>query len=101
MEGDEVVDGEINGLGLTPARLALLRAVDGAGGRIYYEAPSKAVWDKATAYRVTERVREMVDHGWIRPTNWDTDECLPGELKRLVYYRLTELGQTALSRGQQ
>jgi len=85
---------EVNGLYPTRTRLALLRAVHDGAGRIYCE--DRIVWDLASGLRVTERVREQVQHGWIRALKPDEPRS-PGERKDRTYYRLTELGRTVLA----
>ncbi len=56
--------GEINGLYPTAARRSLLRAVDQGHGRIYAEAGQ--VWDVSTAWKVTDRMKQLVAHKWVR-----------------------------------
>lgn len=89
------MSGTFNGLYATPTRRAILRAIHEGRGRIYYEPSAKTVWDKNTALRITNRVDEMVRHGWVRALAPDEARG-PGESKQLTYYRLTALGVQAL-----
>ena len=93
------MSGEFNGLYATPTRKALLRAIHDGKGRIYCEAG--IVIDKVTYTRVTAKVKEFIDHGWVRALAPDEPRG-PGESKLLTHYRLTDLGLQALAgqRGQ-
>lgn len=85
---------EINGLYPTPTRKALLRLIDAGGGRIYGEA--RQVWDKATYTKVTAKVKEFIAHDWVRALGPDEPRG-PGETaSKRTYYRLTDLGRTAM-----
>lgn len=89
------MSGEFNGLYATKTRLALLRAIREGNGRIYFEAGD--VFDKATYTRVTARVKEFIQHGWVRALAPDEARG-PGETSApgVTYYRLTSLGAQAL-----
>ena len=87
------MSGEFNGLYATPTRKALLRAIHDGKGRIYCEAG--IVLDKVTYLRVTAKVKEFIDHGWVRALAPDEARG-PGESKLLTHYRLTALGVQAL-----
>lgn len=84
---------EVNGLFPTKTRLALLRAIHEGNGRIYFEAGD--VFDKATYLRVTAKVKEFIDHGWVRALAPDEARG-PGESKLLTYYRLADAGRVVL-----
>lgn len=86
---------EVNGLYPTPTRKALLRAIYEGYGRIYFEPAANEVWDKVTAYRVTEKIRQFLAADWIRALAPD-EERGRGESKLLTYYRLTRFGAVAL-----
>lgn len=95
------MSGEFNGLYATKTRLALLRAIREGNGRIYFEAGD--VFDKVTYTRVTDKVRQMVAHNWVRALTPDEprgrgETAAPG----VTFYRLTDLGLQALAgqRGQ-
>jgi hypothetical protein len=87
---------EINGLYPTRTRLALLKAIHAGGGDVYCEA--KVVYAKSLGQRVTERVREQIQHGWIRALE-------PGEARGrgeasapgVTFYRLTDIGERVLA----
>lgn len=85
----------INGLAATPARKALLRAIDEGRGRISYDPNERTVYDHDTGIRVTSRCRELVSAGWIRALTPDEPRG-PGELHFRTYYRLTDYGRAAL-----
>ena len=85
----------VNGLAATPARRKLLQAIADGNGRISYDANEKTVYDHNTGIRVTNRCREMVAAEWIRALTPDEPRG-PGEQWFRVYYRLTDLGRTAL-----
>lgn len=85
---------EINGLYPTKTRLALLRAIREGNGRIYFEAGD--VFDKVTYTRVTAKVKEFIDHGWVRALTPDEPRG-PGESKLLTHYRLTDIGLLVLA----
>lgn len=89
------MSGEVNGLYPTPARLALLRAIHQGHGRIYFEPGTGEVYDHATAFRVTERVRTLLHHEWIRALE-PAEPRAAGEMKERTYYRLTAYGRAAL-----
>lgn len=82
----------------TKTRMALLRAIADSNGRVYYEAG--AVWDKALGAKVTARVAEMVNAGWIRALAPDEPRAV-GELHvpGRTYYRLTDDGKRILGGG--
>lgn len=86
----------VNGLAATPTRQALLRAIEYDAGRIYAEA--NQVWDKLSYRRVTDQVRTMLAHEWIRALTPDEPRRAK-ESKLLVYYRLTDFGRAALRGG--
>lgn len=77
----------------TPTRKALLRAIAEGNGRIYHEAGE--VWDASIAWRVTERVREVIKAGWVYALPVDAEKG-PGELDFRGYYRLHPEGQTII-----
>lgn len=81
----------------TPTRKALLRAIAEGNGRIYFEAGD--VWDGAVSWRVTERMKELINAGWVYAMPVDGDKG-PGELGFRIYYRLTEEGRRIIQRGQ-
>jgi hypothetical protein len=91
------VEGEINGLYPTHVRLRLFAAVR-VPGRIYREANGVA-YDAVTGLKVTARIKEQVDHGWI--------EAVPREGYRAdwapsrTYYRPadSDVGRAAIERG--
>lgn len=85
----------VNGLAATPARRKLLEAIAEGRGRISYDPNEKTVYDHETGIRVTNRCREMVTAGWIRALTPD-ERRGPGEQWFRVYYRLTDLGRTAM-----
>jgi hypothetical protein len=93
------MSGEVNGLYPTPVRVKLLLAIHQGFGRIYFEAGD--AYDNATGVKVTERIRQMVAAEWIVAEKVDASTKLPGELAGRTYYRLTDLGRAALSKGQQ
>jgi hypothetical protein len=94
------MSGAVNGLYPTRTRLALLRAIHSDPARVYLE--DHVVWDLALGMRVTERVRELVKHGWVRALT-------PGEQRgsreqpNRTYYRIEPLGMQVLAehRGSQ
>ncbi len=85
----------VNGLAATPARRALLRAIDEGRGRISYDPREKTVYDHDTGIRVTNRCKELVSAGWIRALDPDEPRGR-GELHFRVYYRLTDFGRIAM-----
>lgn len=91
------VEGEINGLYPTPVRVRLLVAIRDEPGRIHGHA--RQAYDDRTGGRVTSRLREMVDAGWVRARTAD-EPLLKGEWSQTrTYYRLTDLGRAAIERG--
>lgn len=90
------VEGEINGLYPTPVRLRLMAALD-EPGRIYGEAHE--IWDKATGFKVSSRVAELVHHDWA--------EAVPREgyaadwSQQRTYFRPADndFGRAAIERG--
>lgn len=75
---------------LTRTRRAILRAIDEGHGRIYLE--EHEAWDRSLGLRITHRLRQLVDAGWVRART-ETDKPLPGEhMPDRVYYRLTTTG---------
>lgn len=92
---------EVNGLFPTKTRIALLKAIHEGNGRIYYEAGD--VFDKASYTRVTAKVKEFIDHGWVRALTPNEprgrgETSAPG----VTFYRVTDIGLQALAgqRGQ-
>jgi hypothetical protein len=90
------VEGEINGTYPTPVRLKLVAAIQ-EPGRIYGEAGE--VWDKATGYKVTRRVGELVAAKWIEaiPREGYRDDWSP----QRTYFRPADndFGRAAIERG--
>jgi hypothetical protein len=74
----------------TPVRKRLLRAIRDEPGRIYFEAGE--VWDKVTAYRVTDKVRQFIAAGWVRALTPE-EPRQKGESPLLTYYRVLDAGQ--------
>ena len=89
----------VNGLAATPTRRALVRAVNAGGGRIYYEPPAKAAFDRQSGMRVTDKLRDLLGADWIRVRH-DDEPLLPGESQHLIHYGLTDYGRAVL-RGEQ
>lgn len=88
---------DASGLFPTPIRVKLLVAIQDGKGRIYKD--STGVYDASSGAKVTERLRAMVDAGWVRAKT-DDDPFLTGEWSRSrIYYRLTDLGHAAIERG--
>lgn len=79
---------------MTRGRRAILRAIDEGHGRIYLEEGE--VRDKALGLKITHRLRQLVEAGWVRART-EKDKPLPGEhMPDRVYYRLTEVGEAKL-----
>lgn len=85
----------VNGLPVTRTRRALTLAVSEGKGRIYYEPPAKAAFDRRSGMRVTKRLEELLRAGWIR-VRYDTEPLEPGESQHLIHYRLTDYGRAVL-----
>lgn len=92
---------EVNGLYPTPQRKALMRLIHEGKGRIRGEAGE--VWDVIPWRKVTAKVREFIQHGWVRALSPDEPRG-PGETKApgVTYFRVTDIGLQALAgeRGQ-
>jgi hypothetical protein len=86
----------VNGLAATPARRALLKAINDGRGRISYDPAEKTVYDHDTGIRVTDRCRDLVSADWIRALE-PGQQRGPGELHFRTYYRLTDFGRVALN----
>lgn len=75
-------------------------AVRDVPGRIYYEPAAKEAFDFASGLKVTARLKDCVDHGWLRARHPE-EPLLKGEWSHTrIYYRVTELGDAAIERGQ-
>ena len=90
------MSGTFNGLYATRTRLALLRAIDDDPGRIYLDREEHVVWDLALGMRVTERVKELIRHDWVRALAPDEPRG-PGERKDRGYFRLKDIGLQVLA----
>ncbi|WP_433078971.1 hypothetical protein ACQP1P_38840 [Dactylosporangium sp. CA-052675] len=66
-------------------------------GRVYYEPSAKAAFDRVSGMRVTEKLRELLNAGWIRVTQ--PGERTRGESEHLVYYRPTDDFGRAVLKG--
>jgi hypothetical protein len=84
----------VSGLFPTPHRKAFLKAA-GQPGRIYREAGQ--AWDRESAMKVTERLREAFDAGWVEPI--PEAERTKGMWPGRIYYRITDHGQRVLGIG--
>lgn len=88
----------VNGLAATRTRRALVRATT-EPGRIYYEPAAKAAYDRALGIKVTERVRELINAGWIRAARAD-ERRRQGESEHLGYFRPTDDFGAAVLKGE-
>lgn len=93
------MSGEYNGLPPTRVRVALLRAIRDGHGRIYHEA--NHVWDGALGIKVTNRVLDMIGHGWVTAEKVSQQSKRPGEHVGRAYYRLSPVGEQVLKGWQQ
>ncbi len=90
----------VNGLAATPVRVKLMLAVRDEPGRIYYEPAAKEAHDHSSGLKVTARLKDCVDHGWLRARK-PVEPVLKGEWSTTrIYYRVTDLGHAAIERGQ-
>lgn len=82
-----------NGLAATPHRRAFLRAVN-QRGRIYMHRTDHIAWDNAEGTKVTARLTEAFQAGWVEPV--PEADLWPTAKSFLVFYRLTDYGRAAL-----
>jgi hypothetical protein len=76
----------------TPTRKALLRAIAANDGKVYLEAGE--VWDMNRGGKVTARMKEVVNAGWIRAAG--PSERPENALSGRKYYVLTSDGARVL-----
>ena len=87
----------VNGLAATPHRRAFLRAVASSRSRIVRYHSTEEAWDQVECRRVTTRLTEAFNAGWVEPV--PDEDLWPGAepRTRVTYFRLTEFGRAALN----
>lgn len=89
----------MSALYLTPHRKAFLRAVAHSRSRVVLYTSTREAYDLQENVRVTARLTEAFRAGWIEPVPdedlWDGAE----PRTRVVFYRVTALGRTAMNGG--